>query len=126
VGPATPVATRTPGRAHAVVRRCLAAIAAAGLMLTAFLTPSALADTPDGPSVAVEQWDDVAGAVQAACDGGTIELAQHITAGSNQTLDLAGCALTLDLAGHDLDIENVNWGVAAIRVPAGASLTVMD
>jgi hypothetical protein len=58
-------------------------------------------------------------------NGGTVVLGNDITS-PGQALAVDELNVTLDLAGHSLSITGVPAGHAAIGVPLGASLTIVD
>ena len=78
----------------------------------------AAADTPVATT-----FDELADEFAA---GGPVALGADI-AQTGQGLDVgAGMSVTLDLAGHSLSVTGVPAGDAAIGVPAGTTLTVVD
>jgi len=80
-------------------------------------------------TAAANDWPTLSSTV-AGCTSSalTVSLAADVTApgGAERLAVPSGCQLTIDLQGHVLTIPAPNSGLAGIRVPLGATLTVID
>lgn len=105
------------------VPSAITAGALALLLATVAATPAS-ASVPQ--TYTAGNWHDLVTVLGLASGGDTVQLAGDIDVPSGSNVDLTGKSIVLDLAGFALTIESPAATDAAVEVPDGSELTIVD